>query len=305
MSLTLAQLEQAVARRCGAYINTYSDRQVPSTATFDAVVCPALRTNANIDRVENLFLLRRGVLLDGTRITVDPLDRQRVVASVDQTAGRVFPDQPWSVPPQSSEVLEFHHLDPEQELRPSVLAGLDRCFLPDLVQAVPTQQWGQIDLTVQYPWLTDPWQVTRVQYGWAQPYIDAPFEATSMAGHLMLQGTTGYWYYPSPVWVSAWRPATSWVNGTESITGPIADDDVLDVDDNYAAAAGHIEAWHLNPSRMMAAAAGGYQATQQMAATEFSRLANALGPGRNVSYGFATLVGAGGSYRHVHSWVNR
>lgn len=306
MSLTLAELEQSVARRIGPYLSTYSDRQVPTTATFDTVVCPRLRTSANIDRVENLFLLRRGVLLDGTSISVDPADRQRIVASTDADFGRIYVDQQWATPPSSGEVLEFHHLDPEQELRPAVLAGLARCYVPDTLVVQPTDQWGQVDLTAQYPWLTDPWQLYRVQYGWVQPYLDAPYEAVNMGGHLMLTGASGYWYYPSSMWISAWRPSTSWVNGAESTTGPVADDDVLDVDGSYAAAAGHIEGWHLFPSRMVAAAAGGYQATQQMAATEFSRLASSFGPGRNVSYEFTTMVGVSShGYTWGHTWVNR
>jgi hypothetical protein len=103
------------------------------------------------------------------------------------------------------------------------------------------------------------------------------------------------------VWVDAWRPAWSWVNGAESITGPTADADVLEVDLDYAASAGHIEAWHLFPSRLQAAAAGNLQATRDQAAAEFSRLANVYGPQRSRDVGFQNIVRlgvAGGS------WVN-
>jgi hypothetical protein len=118
----------------------------------------------------------------------------------------------------------------------------------------------------------------------------------------------GYWTAPVSVWVSAWRPASSWVNGAESLTGPTNDGDLLDVDVDYAAAAGHIEAWHRFPARMVAAAAGGTQATQQMAAQEFSRQANLYGPRRPTTIGFRSTHGLRPTamrWGHARTWVNR
>src|SRR5262249_29402284 len=174
--ITLAQLEQEVARRAGPYYRFFADRQVPSTATFDYVNFPELRTNADLDLVTNLWMLRRGDCYDEPDeiVPMDPVDRQRTVSTYQAQAGRVFPDRPWAAIPESGEYMEFHHLNPEQELRPAVLAGLARCYMSDLVQASPTQQFGGIDLTVQYPWLTQPGQGHPVPCGWGGPPRPGP-----------------------------------------------------------------------------------------------------------------------------------
>lgn len=301
MSITLAELEVEVARRVGPYLSAFTDRQVPNTANFTFADFPDLRSAIDQDLVTNLWLLRRGITVDGNSVSMDIVDRHRTVDVYDAQQGRVFPDRGWGTIPEAGEVCEFHHLHPERELRASVLAGLRRCYLPDTVVAQPTAQFGGIDLTLQYPWLTEPWQITRVSYGWLSPYGDAPWDTYTAMGHLILTGTYGT-YMPMSLWVEAWRPASSWVNDAESTTGPTADADTLEVNLDYAASAGHIEAWHLFPSRMQAAAAGNLQATREQAAQEFSRLANAYGPTRPRDIGFQTLVvGSGGSRRN---WVN-
>ncbi len=298
MSITLAQLEQETARRVGPFYLLFTDRQNPNTAQFTYALYPELRSEIDLDSVTNLWLLRRGVDWQGNPITFDVVDRQRTVSSYDPENGRVFPDRPWGTIPSMGEVTEFHHLNPALELRAAVLAGLRRCFLPDTVQAQPTAPFGGIDLTLQFPWLTEAWQIARVRYGWIGPYADAPFDTYTAAGHLILTGTHGT-ALPTAVWVDAWRPAWSWVNGAESTTGPTDDNDELDIDLDYAAAAGHIEAWHIAPGRLQSAAAGGLQATQQMAAQEFSRMASIYGPGRPSQIGFRTVVRTG----HA-GWVN-
>lgn len=300
MSISLAQLEVEVARRVGPYYTAFTDRQVPTTANFTYAQFPVLRSEIDLDSVTNLWLLRRGRCYGDPDeiVPLDVVDRQRLVASYDPEMGRVYADRPWGTIPEPGEICEFHHLDPEQQLRPAVLAGLRRCFLPDTVQAQPTQQYGGIDLTIQFPWLTQPWQIARVRCGWLYPYSDAPWDTYTQLGHLILTGT---YAMPSPVgmWIEAWRPAWSWVNAAESITGPTADDDVLAVDLDYAASAGHIEAWHQFPARMQAAAASTLQATREQAAQEFSRLANVYGPQRSRTTGFQSLVDAGHS-----AWIN-
>jgi hypothetical protein len=302
--ITLAQLEQEVGRRVGPYWRFFTDRQLPNTAQFTFANLPELRSSIDADLVTNLWLLRRGECFGEPDevVDMDPVDRQRSVDVYDAEQGRVFPDRPWGTIPEPGEWMEFHHLDPAQELRPAVLAGLARCFFEDLVQAEPNAQYGGIDLTAQFAWLTEKWQVTNVQYGWWAPYQDAPFECVMQRGHVWLMGTTGWWA-PVSCWVSAWRPVTSWVNGVDSTGGPLADADELEVDLAYAAAAGHIEAWHLFPARMQQAAAGGVQATQPMAAQEFSRQALVHGPKRALDIGFGTVVSASSHWRG-HGWVN-
>jgi hypothetical protein len=303
VSITLAALEQETARRVGPYWRFFSDRQEPSTAGFDYVNFPELRTNADLDLVTNLWMLRRGECYGEDEIVaMDPSDRQRVAATYAAEMGRVFPDRQWGTIPDSGEYFEFHNLNPEQELRVAVLAGLRRCFLPDTVQVQPAVPYGPIDLTAQFAWLTEPWQAQRVRYGWLGPYADVPFDTYTAAGHLFLTGTYGL-ALPTWMWLDAWRPSWSWVNGAESTTGPTNDFDVLEVDLDYAASAGHIEAWHHFPARMQMAAAGGTQATQAMAAAEFGRQVAMFGPRRPVEVGFQNLVRIG-----VHGgrggWLN-
>ena len=303
MTVTLEQIEQEVARRVGPYWRFFTDRQIPNTAQFTFVNIPDLRSNIDSDLVTNLWLLRRGECFDEPDeiVAMDPEDRQRSVDVYDAAQGRVFPDRPWSVIPEAGEYFEFHHLSPDQELRPAVLAGLARCFFEDLVQAGPNAQYGGIDLTAQFPWITEKWQVTRVQFGWWAPYQDTSFECVMQRGHVWLMGTSGWWS-PISCWVSAWRPIGTWVNGADSTTGPSADTDELEVDLAYAASAGHIEAWHLFPDRLQAAAAGGLQATQAMAAQEFSRQVLFHGHKRPTEIGFQMVVSSMSGYGH--GWVN-
>jgi len=290
--ITLATLEQEVARRTGPFFQAAQDSQVPTTSTVISAYMPTLKTSALLGGPENLWLLRRGVLADGTSSAYNPQDRTRMVQSFDASAGRVVVDRNWYAPMAPSELADLSHLHPDQELRPSVLAGLRRCFMEDLVPAVLTSPYGDIDVTYQAPWVTNPTQITRVQYGWYKPYADAPFEATLQSGHVMLRGTSGS-YAPANVWVTALRPAWSWVNGADSASGPTNDTDELDVDLDYAASAGHIEAWHLFPSHMFAAAAGNLQATQEMAAREFTRQSLIWGPAPARRVSFSGVVGQG------------
>lgn len=289
--ITLAQLEQEVARRTGPFFQAAQDSGVPTSSTTTAAIMPDLKTNAVLGGPENLWLLRRGLLQDGTPIVLPfPLaDRQRLVQAFDAGAGRVIVDSNWRNPMAPSELADFTHLHPSQELRPAVLAGLRRCFIEDVEELDPNVQYGPIDVTDQYPWVTDPNQILRVQYGWLQPGGDAPFSTTMQTGHVLLGGAWGG-SAASSVWVTFRRPAWSWVNGADS-TGPTNDLDQLEVDLDYAASAGHIEAWHLFPSRMYAAAAGNLQATQEMAAREFTRQALIWSPNmRPLNVGFKEVM---------------
>lgn len=254
---------------------------------------PTLKTSALLGGPENLWLLRRGVNADGTPVAPpynNPLDRIRMVQTFDPSAGRVVVDRNWRYPMQPNELADLMHLHPEQELRPAVLAGLRRCFIPDIIQALITDGYGNIDLSYQAPWITSPSQVLRVQYGWYKPWADAPFEATLQQGHVMLGNTSGH-YAPANLWVTALRPAWSWVNDADSASGPSQDSDQLAVDLDYAAAAGHIEAWHMWPSHMFAAASGNLQATQETAAREFTRQSLIWGPEPSRRVGFNEVVG--------------
>lgn len=60
--------------------------------------------------------------------------------------------------------------------------------------------------------------------------------------------------------------------------GPDDDSDIIQVDLNFAAAAGHIEAWRRFRPRLMAAATAGFQISQKEAAAEFTRLSKVFAP---------------------------
>lgn len=278
MSITYAQLQQAVARRTGPFFQAAQDSTSPTTSTAIAAYMPTLKSSAILGGPENLFLVRRSA--------TNPNDRVRGVLDFDSATGRVVVDANWGTPMAPSEVADFVHLHPEQELKPAILSGLARCYFQDTVQVDPTGYYQALDLTAQLPWITGPWQVMRVQAGPVVPYGEVPCEPTQQGGHVVLIGAIG----ATPLWITAYHPHSAWVNGADSTSGPVADSDTLDVDLSYAAAASHIEAWHLFPSRMQAAAAGGFQASQAMAAQEFTREALTWGPHRPRDVGFSETV---------------
>src|SRR5579871_6656693 len=136
---SLAQIEIELARRVGPFQILTTDPQAPTTSTASFATVPSLQTYIDQDVVTNLYLLRRGVLGDGTPTPqpVPAYDRLRTVYSVDAATGRVEPDRPWQVSPYPYEQLEVHHLNPDQELFPAIQAGLRRCIFEDRVQLPP------------------------------------------------------------------------------------------------------------------------------------------------------------------------
>jgi hypothetical protein len=299
MTVTLAELERQTARRVGPYYEAILDQQVPSTANFQTVFIPSLQSTVEQDLVTNLWLLRRGVDWQRNSVTVDPADRQRLVAIYDAAQGEVTVERPYSVIPAAGEVVEFHHLNPDLELRVVVRNGLRRCFFEDRFN-LGTGYIYEADLTAALPWLTDEHSIDRVQVApfpsgfYSSPW-DLPFEVFGQGGHVCIRlNTGGMGPFYGGVLVTLYRPHFSWVNDADAPNGPTQDADTLDVDMDYAAAAAHIEAWHSFPARLQAAAAGGLQATQAMAALEFSRQSLIWFPQRPPIWGFSEVFGAGG-----------
>jgi hypothetical protein len=307
--ISLAEIEQATARRIGPYYCLAMDRQVPSTASLQRAYFPGLKSTVELDLVTNLWLLRRGVDFQGNPVDVVEDDRQRTVAIYDPAAGGVTVDRPWSVVPAPGEVCEFHHLNPGQELRPAVQAGLRRCFFGDRY-SLGSGYIFEADLTAALPWLTDTKWVWQIQLWspWTGTPAEIPFVTFIQSGHVCIRLQAGGYpgfsgaNFASEVQVLLERPVSSWVNQTESTVGPTLDDDMLEVDLDYAASAGHIEAWHNFPGRMAAAAAGGLQSTQAMAALEFTRQAAVRAPRKPDQWGLESVFGPG--YSGVHTVVN-
>jgi len=289
--ITLAQLEQEVARRTGPFYQAAQDSGTPTSSTTTSAIMPTLKSNAILGGPENLWLMRRGKLATGatTPIPVQSVDRERQVQAFDSGAGRVLIDRNWRDPMQPNELADFTHLQPTQQLRVAVLAGLRRCFIEDVEEVDPNVQYGPIDITAQLPWVTEPSQVLGAQYGWLQPGGQVPFGTLMQQGHVLLSGAWNGSAATS-LWCTFRRPAWSIVNDLDSTTGPTLDDDRLAVDLDYAASAGHIEAWHLFPAQCFAAAAGNLQASQEMAAREFTRQALMRLPRINDTFAFSEVV---------------
>ena len=111
---TLHQIEVEVARRTGPFFQAAQAPGEPTSSTATSALMPALQTNALLGGPENLWLVRRGVLADGTPTPapINPQDRERMVQTFDAGAGRVIVDRNWQQPMYPSELADFFHLHP-------------------------------------------------------------------------------------------------------------------------------------------------------------------------------------------------
>lgn len=270
--VTLAEIERHVAPRLGPYDQVIS--KVGSTES--SVLIDEYKTSLDIGDYEDLYILRRGMLSNGARIeNFVSTDRQRIVASYDHNTGSLVPDQDWSEPPIADELIELHYLNPRSELRRAVLQGLRRCYFWDAVSisTIDSSLYSAgrttLDLTAAIPWLTWNAAIQEVRYGtgttlpkrvlWHRTYR----QGASRFLELHAAGAGSYL-------LSVLRPAYTWVNGETSYIGPEDDEDVLDVDLDYAAAAAHISAWMLFPHRLFPVANLGMRINMEQAAAVFT-----------------------------------
>lgn len=276
---TLAQIELELARRVGPCMTLVTDAQSPTTSTSSYAVFPELLSQIDQDLITHLYLLRRGVLGDGTP-TPQPIpayDRVRMVYSVDANNGRTAPDRAWQVSPYPNEQFEVHHLHPDKELFVAVQAGLRRCFFEHRVQ-LDAGYYYEWDITAALPYVTDQQQIRRVQVGpwpsgwpgWWRGPLELPFATFGDGGHVWVRiSGSVYW---GPFWggvlLTLHRNHFSWINGMDQPAGPQNDFDVLACDLDWAVSAAHVEAWNRFPARLQAAAATGLQSTRADAAAE-------------------------------------
>lgn len=275
MTVTLAEIEREVARRVGPF------RQlVAASGDVDEVILTGLISTVENTEWQDLYLLRRGVKVDGSAVAgFDDDDRVRLIKLQTALTGALTPDRNWATAPIADEVVELHHLDPEHELRPAVLSGLRRCFFLDRAELTLTAAAVERNLTTLAAWIAPGTPVYAVEYqSTGSLYPPVPVKAWEVlikADGLYLQ--TRYDPYPDTLFVTARRSHFTYVNAdaddSTMATGPTEDDDELEVDLPYAVAAGHIEAWRLYRGRLIAAAREGTQATQQEAAEDFTRQA--------------------------------
>lgn len=271
MSVTLAQIEQEVARRCGPFRIA-----VATSGTQANVVSNELASAIDQGGYENLYLLRRGVDNTGAAIVGFAAgDRLRGVSTTDISTGTLTVDRAWTNAPVANEQFELHHLDPTNELRPAVLAGLKRCFYIDRLTVALTGAAAERDLTTLLPSLVERSQIYEVEWiypnGLWTPRAVMWFRTFTLGGHVWLGSYPDP--YPNTLLVTIRLTNYSQVNGAYAAGGPTLDADTMDVVLEYAAAAGHIEAWRLFPHRLKPVADLGLQMPQQAVATEFSRQA--------------------------------
>lgn len=275
MSVTLAAIERETAVRLGPY--RLVEQSGATAATTAIAYVDALKSAMDLGGMEDLWLLRRGVKTDGTAVPgFVSTDRQRQVRTYTSTTGALEIDRAWTTPPIATEQMELHYLDPANELRTAVLAGLKRCYFVDRATITLTSAAPERDLTTSAAWITKTTQVYLVEQQavasnslpspaqWAKPFYKA--------GHVWLKISPDP--YPDALLVTARRSHWAWVNSAASTTGPTLDGDLLDLDVNYAAAAGHIEAWRYVREKLRAPSAAGLAVSMEEAADEFTRQAD-------------------------------
>jgi hypothetical protein len=266
---TLMAIERELATRVGPY----AEEVVASGTTSSAIITAFQSSLSYLTNLQDTYILRRGFKEDGTVVTgFNSADRVRVVASINTSTGAVTPDRNWAIAPTADEVVEFHHLHPTRELRKAVLEGLKRCFVYDRVAITFTSTSNERDLSSSAPWLKSIRQVKNVQVNYSSSTAipwELWFKPFTKSGHVYVQSARDP--YPNTMLVTALRPAYSYVNSSTTLAGPDDDDDVIHVDQNYAAAAAHVEAWRRFAYALTAAAQVGYQTSRKDAAAEFTR----------------------------------
>jgi hypothetical protein len=272
---TLMAIEQEVARRCHAdFLVTGVSATLTSSQTL--VGLDRIRSTANIGGYEGLWVLRRGRTVDGAAVSgFDQNDRVRYADIYDADSGQIQVDRAYATAPVAGEEVEIHLLHPDEQLRPAVLAGLRRCYFMDRRTVTLVGAAAERDLTTSLPWLTEPWQVKRIssRLG-ANSFVSTerlPFSRfINQGGHLYMDADA-FDPFPGTLYVEALRPAISFVNGSDSATGPTDDNDEVPVPLDYAAAAGHAEAWRRAKTVLLEPAQTGKAVSQKEASDEFTR----------------------------------
>lgn len=296
---SLREIEQEVARRVGPFaLHTVHNYQPGEPAqpvsTTTTVAIDAIRSSLDLGGMTDMYVLRRGRLADGTLLPTeapdetrpfDLGDRIRLVRQYRPQEGVLEVDRAYAYPTHDGEEVELHHLEPQQELRPAVLAGLRRCYVVDRLQVDPVPQaiTRVIDLTAVAPWLLSRDQVYLVATSNGAPLVGWRVEGYG-GGLFLAMGEWGFGQLGPAVVVNR-RPAPAmtlpFLNGSNgsafvpragNVNEPWDDEDRFPVPLDYAAAAGHIEGWRNARPRLTAVAQIGMWADQKEAAAEFTRV---------------------------------
>lgn len=269
---TLAEIERELAPRLGPY------RRLTASAgsTSEVALVGRLASSLSLGGLEDLYLLRRGKMAaDGSAISgFNADDRQRIVVNRLEDGGLEL-DRPYTNPPVEGEDLELHYLDPQDELRPTVLAGLRRARIVDRSPVTFTDAGAEHDVTALAPWIRQTTQVYELHYSYAGnftvPALVRWWRAFLEGGHVWVAASPDP--FPQDVLVTSWRYAATLVNGAYSAQGPTDDDDLVNIPVRYAAAAAHIEGFRYGNVRARVIEAGrtGLFIDQKMAAEAFEQ----------------------------------
>jgi hypothetical protein len=267
---TLMEIEQALSGRLGG---VYRRFQAMTGSTITSVYSSRIKTSVNIAEYDDLYILRRGVLQNGTRVAnFSADDRVRMVSDYNHVTGTLYPDRDYALAPANTEMIELHYFDPEFELRPSVLDGLKRCYFWDTVSIASVAPYGKINVSTLAPWITSPRQImsAEAQAGSANrfPSTRIPWSRSYQVGSAVYLDTSNT--LPGTTVLTVLRPVGSLVNGDMSLSGPDDDWDVLPVELEYAVRAAHVAAWTRHPERLTPVAAQGMGIPLSMAAQAFT-----------------------------------
>jgi hypothetical protein len=267
---SLAEIEQALSGRLGG---VYRRFPAMTGSTITSVYSSRIKTSVNIAEYDDLYILRRGVLRDGSRINNFPADdRVRMVSEYNHVSGTLFLDRDYTLAPVNTEMIELHYFDPEFELRPSVLDGLKRCYFWDTLSIASVAPYGKINVSSLASWITSPRQImsAEAQVGSVNrfPSTRIPWSRSYQVGNDVYLDTSNT--LPGTTVLTVLRPVVSLVNGDTSLYGPDDDWDVMPVELEYAVRAAHVAAWTRHPERLTPVAAQGMGIPLSMAAQAFT-----------------------------------
>lgn len=270
--VTVAEAEREIMRRTGPFEEHTVSSAPASTTTL--VYVDAVKTSISLGGYTGMWLLRRGLNASGNPVSgFVAADRQRRIKTWNPSAGYLEMDRVYTNPPIAGEVIEVCHLNPAQIIRKALLAGLRRARFENRVQVNLSGTAVERNLTAVLPWLVE----KRWIKGVFHKEVSSTYDPVPVRWSRSFMRDGGVWLaiapdpYPNSLYLVVNQPAFYWVNGGYSPDGPEADDDVLPITLEHAAAAGHIECWRLAKALLRPLAERELTATQQEAADEFTR----------------------------------
>lgn len=275
--ISLMALERRVARMCGPYRKIRSD----GMSTVNAISAPRLKSSIDAGTYEDSYTLRRALTMGDELISnFASDDRYRQISAFDAPTGILTVDRAYTRAPIIEEAIELHYLDPEEELRPAVLDGLERCFFWETLTITNSGSLSDLynlNVTAIAPWLTEPGRIREVSFGYPNsilPPTRVQWWETYRSGKSVFLRSEGLGL--GTLSILALRPVSSYVNQQTALGGPNDDLDVVYVDPQYAAFAGVLEIWKNSPERLQPLSVQNLRPTREDIANEFTKKSLAL-----------------------------